>query len=76
MILNNFETPKLSDITSMFQDCTNLVKLYLHSFNTQNCKKYNNAFEGCYNLSLEIDGTKFNLRYLLPNYVDIIDITD
>ena len=30
----------------------------------------------CYNLSLEIDGSKFNLRYSLPNYVDIIDITD
>ena len=76
MILENFDTPKLYDISSMFQDCINLLELYLPLFNTKNCKRYTSVFEGCYNLTLKIDGSKFNLRNIVPKYVDIIDITD
>ena len=60
----------------MFQSCTNILELYLPIFNTSNCRKYTNAFEGCYNLTLKIDVDYFTLRNYLHKYVDIIDITD
>ncbi len=74
--IDNFDTPKLTDITSMFQSYTNMLELYLPIFNARNCRKYINSFEGCYNLTLKIDGENFILRNYVPKYVDTIDITD
>ena len=60
----------------MFYNCTNLGELFLPVFNTKMCQKYSEAFNGCYNLILKINGAFFNLRRYCPNYVKIIDITD
>ena len=75
-IENNFKTPQLQDIRFMFTNCEHLKELYLPTFDTKNCKKFTDAFNGCYNLTLKIDGRYFNLRRICPNYVEIIDISD
>ena len=69
-------TNNLEDIRYMFTNCTNLKELYLPVFNTKTCKKFTEAFDGCYSLILKIDGAYFNLRRICPNYIIIIDITD
>ena len=57
--LTNFNTQNVTDMNSMFFDCTRLTELDVSSFNTQNVTNMDSMFCYCEGLS-EIDLSNFN----------------
>ena len=68
--LSNFNTYLASNVSYMFDSCTNLKSLDLRQFNTKNCKDYTNIFNDCTQLHILINENYCsNLIQDIPNYV-------
>ena len=59
--LNNFDTSKVTDMSSMFKDCTSLKKLDLSSFDTSKVTNMNCMFYGCRSMK-KLDLSNFNTK--------------
>ena len=58
--LSNINAPKLTDISSMFQGCEELLSVNLNNFNASNVNNMEYIFDGCYKLNvLELSGFDF-----------------
>ena len=58
--LSNINAPKLSNIDSMFENCTELVSITLNNFTTQNGKSVENLFKDTKNLKV-LEMSNFDL---------------
>lgn len=66
----------VSDVTYMFNYCTNITSLDLKDFNTSNVKKMNEMFSGCSNLK-EINLSSFdtaNVIYMISMFSDCANL--
>ena len=61
IILSNFKTNKVSNMSHMFYGCDKLNKLKLSSLNTENVISMDSMFENCYNLN-ELNISNFNTK--------------
>ena len=57
--VTNFNTAKVTDMSSMFSSCSKLTSLDVTNFNTVNVKKMSRMFTGCSALT-SLDVTNFN----------------
>ena len=57
--LSNFNTEKVTDMSSMFDGCGKLTELDISKFNTANVKNMRSMFEGC-GILTELDLSNFN----------------
>ena len=68
----NFNTQSVTTMQNMFSNCISLTSLELNTFNTKECKNFNNMFENDENLDLYINNeTCSNLISELPEYINV-----
>ena len=63
--INNINTSKVTDMTEMFNGCTNLTGLDLSSFDTKNVTSMEGMFVNCFKLKTIYTSDKFVVNYEL-----------
>ena len=59
LVLDNFDTSKVTTFASMFRNCSGLTSLDLSNFNTANVTDFSQMFNGCSGLT-SLDVSNFN----------------
>ena len=78
IVFENFDTSKVIDISSMFENCEKLKSLDLSNFNMENVDNFWYMFKGCESLSnikfpnLDEKTSKY-LYLVLQNFVEVLD---